>query len=172
MATRIERIEKNNIMRFGKFYMLIGLSIILGIVSSKIILQSEKEVSRIFSTISIWEMVLIIIGLILLFEGIYFFSLPETAKLNILIFWPYIIFLSSIWLLYINVDINGGLIEISNIFLNILLITVWFAVLFEVFKLVIALKDILNKRVIESEDRLSIILTMVGTIIAALALLK
>lgn len=75
------RSDKHKIMyakMFGEYYILICLSVVLSIASSKWVILYQKSLAKIFESTSFMEMCFFIIGLIVLIQGIYIYSKPET----------------------------------------------------------------------------------------------
>ncbi len=172
MENRSDKQKIMDVRKFGEYYILIGLSVVLSIASSKWVILYQKSLAKIFESYSIMEMFFFIIGLIVLIQGIYIYSKPEITykSKRVLIFIPYIIIYYMIWQFYIHMKIQEELKE--NIILLAFLFLFWLAVLYEMFKFIIAIKNILKNSVKDSKDRLSIVITIIATIISAIALFK
>lgn len=172
MENRSDKQKKMSARKFGEYYILIGLSIVLSIASSNWVILYQMSLAKVFESYSIMEMLIFLIGCIVLIQGIYIYSKPEITfkSKRVLIFIPYIIIYYMIWQFYIHMKIYGEMKE--TIILLTFLFFLWIAVLYEMFKFIKAIKNILKNSVKDSKDRLSIVITIIATIISAIALFK
>ncbi|GED63918.1 hypothetical protein [Lysinibacillus fusiformis] len=164
------------IQKMAEFLTLLGLSIVFALVSAKLCIENNIIISEIFNYFSAGEMTIFIGALVMLIEGIYIFSKPEIVSFSSLkivrFFLPYAIIFTIILEFHKFINSGGQLNELNNYTLVLLFTIFWIPTLYEFTKLIRAFKNILKNNVQESKDRLSIIITIVGTIISAIALIK
>lgn len=164
------------IQNMAEFIILLGLSIVFALVSTKLCIENNRIFADVFNYFSASEMVILIIALVLFIEGIYIFSKPEIISFSVFkivrFFLPYAIIFTIILEVHKFINSGGQLNELNNYILVFLFTIFWIPTLYEFTKLIRALKNILKNNVEESKDRLSIIITIVGTIISAIALIK
>ncbi|MEY9975751.1 hypothetical protein [Lysinibacillus sp. RC79] len=174
MEKRSEKFKESYAKKFGRYYFLIGISIAFSIISSKWVITHNDVLSNIFEIYTPIEMILLILGLILFIEGIYFYSKPEIIykTKNLIIFFPYIITYAFIWWFYDFSNNNRLLEELSSFYLITYLFLIWISIFYEIIKLCKAIKNIIKNSSNDSKDRLSIVITIIATIISAIALFK
>ncbi|TQR26861.1 hypothetical protein C7Y47_24045 [Lysinibacillus sphaericus] len=170
MEKRSEKFKKINPKSIGKYYFLIGISIAFSIISSKWAITHNAVLSNVFEIYSPFEMILLIVGLILFIEGIYYYSKPK--NMSFIIFLPYINIFAFIWYFYSFNNNNRLLAELDSFTLITFLFLIWISVFYELFKLCNAIKKIIKNSSNDSKDRLSIVITVIATIISAIALFK
>ncbi|WP_446935797.1 hypothetical protein [Lysinibacillus fusiformis] len=176
MKKRAMIFKNLRIQKMAEFLILLGLSIVFALVSAKLWIENNGIISGVFNYFSASEMVIFIIALVFFIEGIYIFSKPEIISFSVFkivfIFLPYAIIYTAIWSFH-DFNSNGGQLKEANSYnLMVTFTIIWILILFEFTKLIRALKNILKNNVQESKDRLSIIITIIGTIISAIALIK
>lgn len=176
MKKRVTIFKLRRIKNIAEHYLiLLGLSIVLALFSSKLCIENNKVITDIFNYFSAGEMIIFIGALVMLIEGIYIFSKPESISFSLFkivrFFFPYAIILTII-LEFHKFSNSGGQLNELNSYILVLLFTIfWSPILYDFTKLIKAFKNILNN-VQESKDRLSIIITIIGTIISIIALFK
>jgi len=176
MQRRVMIFKNIRIQNMAEFIILLGLSIVFSIVSTKLCIENNRIFADIFNYFSAGEMVILIIALVLFIEGIYIFSKPEIISFSVFkivfFFLPYAIIYSAIWSFHDFNSRGRQLEEVNSYYLMFTFTIIWILILYEFSKLIKAFKNILKNNVPESKDRLSIIITIVGTIISIIALFK
>lgn len=176
MQKRVTIFKLKRIQKIAELLILIGLSIVLALFSSKLCIANNRVITDIFNYFSAGEMTIFIGALVMLIEGIYIFSKPKIISFSsfkiVRLFFPYAIIFTIILEFHKFINRGGQLKEINSYFLVFLFTIIWIRILYEFTKLIKAFKNILKNNVQESKDRLSIIITIVGTIISAIALFK
>ncbi|MFJ7888416.1 hypothetical protein ACIQYL_10030 [Lysinibacillus xylanilyticus] len=174
MEKRSEKFKEPYAKKFGRYYFLIGISIVFSIISSKWVITHNDVLSNIFEIYTPIEMILLILGLIFFIEGIYFYSKPKiiSRTKNLIIFFPYLITYAFIWWFYDFSNNNGLLEELGSFNLITYLFLIWISIFYEIIKLCKAIKNIIKNSSNDSKDRLSIVITIIATIISAIALFK
>ncbi|MFJ7842056.1 hypothetical protein ACIQXG_21750 [Lysinibacillus sphaericus] len=174
METRSEKFKEFSAKKIGKYFFLIGMSIAFSIISSKWVITHNTVLSKIFEIYTPIEMILLILGLIFFIEGIYFYSKPEISykTKNLIVFLPYVIIYAFIWCFYIFNKNNRLLEELNGFYLITYLFLIWISIFYEIIKLCNAIKNIIKNSSNDSKDRLSIVITLIATIISAIALFK
>ncbi|WP_375106145.1 hypothetical protein AB9L15_05165 [Lysinibacillus fusiformis] len=176
MKKRVMTFKNIRIQKLAEFYILLGLSVVFALILTKLCIENNRLFSDIFNYLSAGEMTILIFALILLIQGLYIFSNPEIitySELNKLRFFiNYIIILSGIWYLHDFSNKGGEFKEIYNYYYVCLFTIFWLPVFYEFTKLIKAIKRILINNVTDSKDRLSIVITLIATLISAIALFK
>lgn len=169
MESRVERARKNNIEKVSGFFIIVGISIITAIVSTKIIPIYSIRLSELLGKFSLVEFSIIIVSIIAIIEGMYLYSKPQLIESkNIFFLWPYILILPIILIFYLSVA-DG--IELSKIdALVIYLFIFWLGVYYELKKFIMSTNKILRSKIKEDKERLAIIITIIATIISAVAI--
>ncbi|OXS70224.1 hypothetical protein B1B04_18855 [Lysinibacillus sp. KCTC 33748] len=176
MKRRVMKFKNIRIQKLAEFYILLGLSIVFSLILTKLCIENNRLFSDIFNYLSAGEMTIFIIALVVLIQGLYIFSNPETIthselkKLRVMI--NYLIILTFIWNFHAFNNKGGEFKEIYTYYYVCLFTIFWLSILYEFTKLIKAIKSILKNNVTDSKDRLSIVITLIATLISAIALFK
>ena len=176
-VTRKARIKEQCKVDTAKLYILMGTSIVTSMIIFKLMMYYEHPLNHFFGFFSGIEKVMIGIGFIMIIEGVYFCKQPkfESIKRKYLNFCysmlAYVGILFVIWRLhYIATD--TGVKSHNPFCIYILLFIFCISLLWELNKFIKALYRIFNNSKMESKDKLTITIAIIGTVIAAIALLK
>lgn len=173
---RTEKFKKIRVNNFIEKVVLIGLSMIFTILFHQWIVDDNNSMLKNIGVFNDVEMLIIVFGLIFVIEGIYFYSKPEIGELKfhkfIFVFVPYIVIFSFILHMHESTVDHKKIKDLNPYYLYSYLFFVVVSLIFEFAKFFKAIKNIFVEKVKESKDRLTIILTIVGTVISALALFK
>lgn len=176
MKRRVMTFRNIRIQKLAEILILLGLSIIFALILTKLCIENKRLFSDFFNYLSAGEMTIFILALVILIQGIYIFSKPEIINYSGLkslrFFIPYIIILTGIWYYHDFNNKGGEFKEIYNYYYVCLFTVFWLSILCEFTKLIKAFKRILINNVTDSKDRLSIVITLIATLISAIALFK
>ncbi|MGE7131284.1 hypothetical protein [Lysinibacillus xylanilyticus] len=176
MKSRVMKFKNIRIQKLAEFYILLGLAIVFSLILTKLCIENNRLFSDIFNYLSAGEMTVFILALVILIQGLYIFSNPEIithSELKRLRFFiNYIIILAGIWYFHDFNNKGGEFKEIYNYYYVCLFTIFWLSILYEFTKLIKAIKSILINNVTDSKDRLSIVITLIATLISAIALFK
>lgn len=172
MDNRVERERKKTIEKVSEFFIVVGISIITAIISIKILPNYEEDFSKIlikFSGIEFW---VIIASIILIVESIYVYSKPKRLEGKIIpwFLWPYILILPVILQFYMTA-VDGTKLTNMNL-LVFFLFLLWLGIFYELIKFIKSANIIMKEKIKEDKERLAIIITIIATIISALAIFK
>lgn len=173
-ALKPDEIKKQNSIKISKIVILIGFSIGLTIISFKIIIKYNDIMSNLFKTFTSIEMYVLLVAFFCIIQGGYFYSKPELLKMNyksILVFLPYFLIAATIKQ-YHWIYTNDSIVFYSKSIIYIYLFAFWVSIIIELNKFITSLYRIFNNSEMESKDKLTIIIAIIGTVIAAIALLK